>query len=205
MRRYLIPAAIVLLAACTSNTPDAGDSAAPAATGPAPGTTEWKIQTISSAAPSTIGANATIIDWNDSLKAPGTELRKGTNGWTCMPLQAPPAGGYTTPNETAAWCADSSAMAWADAYLKKTTPRITGLGVAYMLHGDLGVSNTDPFAMAATADNDWVTTGPHIMIMPMDPKRIEHITTDHRTGGPYLMWKGTPYAHIMIPVAAEHH
>ena len=26
------------------------------------------------------------------------------------------------------------------------------------------------------------------------------ITTDHRNGGPWVMWPDTPYAHIMIPV-----
>jgi hypothetical protein len=25
-------------------------------------------------------------------------------------------------------------------------------------------------------------------------------TTDHRSGGPYTMWAGTPYAHLMVPV-----
>ena len=27
------------------------------------------------------------------------------------------------------------------------------------------------------------------------------LSTDPHNGGPYVMWKGTPYAHIMIPVA----
>jgi hypothetical protein len=40
-----------------------------------------------------------------------------------------------------------------------------------------------------------------MMFVP-DPKQLEGITADHTAGGPYVMWKGTPYAHIMMPVAA---
>lgn len=205
MQRFLLPAAALLVvAACQPSTPEAGtaDSAAPAATGPAVGSMEWKIATYTSAAPSAIGANATVIDWNDSLKAPGTELRKGTNGWTCLPLMPPPAGGYTTPVETAAMCADVQTMKWAEGYMSKTKPKNTLIGIAYMLHGDTGGSNTDPYAMASTADNDWVVTGPHVMVFPADVNRIKDVPTDHKAGGPYQMWKGTTYAHIMIPVAS---
>jgi long-subunit fatty acid transport protein len=203
-RIALATAAVFLAAACRSKTPETGkaDSAAPAATGPAVGSVEWKIATYTSAAPPTISANATVLDWNDSLKAPGTELRKGTNGWTCLPLMPPPVGGYTTPVQTAAICADAQAMLWAEGYMTKTKPKNKVLGIGYMLHGDMGVSNTDPFGMTQTADNDWVVSGPHVMIFPADANRIKDVATDHRTGAPYQMWKGTPYAHIMIPTPA---
>jgi hypothetical protein len=37
--------------------------------------------------------------------------------------------------------------------------------------------------------------------MVIVPKELlEGITTDPTTGGPYVMWKDTPYAHIMIPI-----
>ena len=30
---------------------------------------------------------------------------------------------------------------------------------------------------------------------------LEHgLSTDPKNGGPWVMWKGTPYAHIMAPV-----
>ena len=126
----------------------------------------------STAAPATIAANATVIDWNDSTKAPTTELRKGTNGWTCLPLNPPPAGGYTSAAEAAPMCGDAMAMMWGQAWMTKTKPKNTTLGIAYMLHGDLGVSNNDPYGMAATADNDFVASGPHVMVLPADPNRI---------------------------------
>jgi hypothetical protein len=204
MQRFLLSAAALLvLAACQPKTPEASkaDSAKPAATAAAVGTTEWKIQTYSSAAPPAIAANATVLDWNDSLKAPTTQIRKGSNGWTCLPLAPPPSGGYTNATQAAPLCGDSMTMAWAHGYMSKTKPRNTSLGLAYMLHGDLGASNTDPYATGPTAKNDWVVTGPHVMLLPADANRIAAVQTDHRTGGPYQMWKGTPYAHIMIPVA----
>jgi hypothetical protein len=34
-----------------------------------------------------------------------------------------------------------------------------------------------------------------------DPALLEGIPTDPATGGPYVMWKGTPYQHVMVPVA----
>jgi hypothetical protein len=39
------------------------------------------------------------------------------------------------------------------------------------------------------------------MIFVPDPKQLDSMSRDHTTGGPYVMWKGTPYAHIMMPIA----
>jgi hypothetical protein len=209
MHRMFLPAAAILIAAaCQPSAKDApADSAALAAAGPAPGTLDWKIQTYSSAAPPAIATDATIMDWNDSTKGPTTEIRKGSNGWTCLPTFPPPAGGYTTATQASPLCGDATAMAWLQGYVTKTKPKNTTLAIAYMLHGDTGVSNTDPYAITQTADNDWVQTGSHVMVLPADANRIKDFPTDHTTGRPYQMWKGTPYAHIMIPVARDssHH
>ena len=70
-----------------------------------------------------------------------------------------------------------------------------------MLEGGTDASNTDPYATKPTAENNWVETGPHIMIVgskeilggyPSGPKP--------ETSAPYVMWAGTPYAHLMVPV-----
>jgi hypothetical protein len=85
---------------------------------------------------------------------------------------------------------------------QKEDYRPSGFGLAYMLAGDPsggGASNIDPFATAATADNQWVVEGPHVMILVPDPAMLESMSTDPDSGGPYVMWKGTPYAHIMMP------
>ena len=38
------------------------------------------------------------------------------------------------------------------------------------------------------------------MLMPKDPSSLDGQTTDFNTGAPYVMFAGTDYAHLMIPV-----
>jgi hypothetical protein len=35
--------------------------------------------------------------------------------------------------------------------------------------------------------------------MPKNPETIAAFSTDFTTGAPYQMFKGSPYAHLMIP------
>jgi hypothetical protein len=35
-----------------------------------------------------------------------------------------------------------------------------------------------------------------------DPKVLDSLPTDPHAGGAWVMWKGTPYAHIMVPLSA---
>ena len=79
-----------------------------------------------------------------------------------------------------------------------------GPGIAYMLRGDKGASNADPFATGPTATNEWVVSPPHVMVLYTDPKLLDAYPTDPKNGGPWVMWKGTPYAHLMVPVAPKH-
>jgi hypothetical protein len=72
-----------------------------------------------------------------------------------------------------------------------------------MLRGDKGASNTDPYATGPTSSNEWVVSPPHIMVLYTDPKMLDVYPTDPKNGGPWVMWKGTPYAHLMVPVAAK--
>lgn len=97
-------------------------------------------------------------------------------------------------------CLDDQWLKWMDAYMNKREPEITRLGVGYMLQEDFPVSDVDPFAKAPTADNQWVENGgPHIMVIVPDKRMLEGLPTDPKSGAPWVMWKGTPYAHIMIP------
>ena len=70
-----------------------------------------------------------------------------------------------------------------------------------MLAGDEGASNIDPFASGPTQDNEWVVEGPHMMLIAPDLSMLAGMTRDFSLGGPYVMWDGTPYAHVMVPVA----
>lgn len=141
------------------------------------------------AAPPDIGRGATVVAMVDGKMK---ELRPGTNGWMCM---------LDLVGDS--MCLDKEWQAWGDAWMnKKDPPKPKTVGVAYMLRGDKGASNTDPFATKRTPDNNWVVSGPHIMILPTDVSQLEAYATDWTKGGPWVMWKGTPYAHIMVPITA---
>lgn len=158
-----------------------------------PTTADAKIANAMSAAPAVIGKSAAVIDWPASETDTNyPELRKGTNGWTCLPDNP------TSPGNDPI-CVDGNAMAWFQAYLKKETPTITQAGIGYMLQGGSDASNTDPFATEPAAGQEWMNAPAHIMLFPasdLDPN-VYGIEMD---GGPWIMWSGTPYEHLMVPV-----
>jgi hypothetical protein len=184
----------LLVAACQKEAaPVVQAAAAPA--GPAPGTTAWKIQNAMSAAPAAIASAATLMDWPATPTGQPTQLRAGTNGWTCF------ADNPSSPGNDP-MCFDASFAAWATAWMSHKRPNITSFGVAYMLQGGTDASNTDPFKMRPDSGQAWVDTGPHVMVVTPNVQHLRGISTDPKNGGPYVMWGGTPYAHVMVPVAA---
>ena len=100
-------------------------------------------------------------------------------------------------------CFDANAAKWADAWIHHKPPPAGVAGVMYMLEGGTDASNIDPYATKPTADNDWVKTGPHVMIVGS-----KEILAGHPSGAkpdtsvPYVMWAGTPYAHLMVPMSS---
>jgi hypothetical protein len=161
-------------------------------------TTAQKIASAMSAAPAVISKNATIMDWPEKEGGQPKQLRAGTNSWVCFPSSPTAFGGASGDDPM---CLDKQWQAWGDAWMSKTPPKVEGTGIAYMLKGDRGASNTDPFATGSTATNNWVVTPPHIMVLYADLKMLDAFPTDPNSGGPWVMWKGTPYAHLMVPVA----
>lgn len=146
------------------------------------------IAKLMTAAPPSVVKDATIVQ----MQAGGTmrTLQTGSNGFTCM--IAGPSDGM---------CLDTNAMQWAHAWMTHTTPP-NSVGFVYMLAGDNGASNTDPYATAAGAGNHWIKTGPHVMIVGPSATTMGYTTApDPDPTKPYVMWSGTPYAHLMIPVS----
>lgn len=143
-----------------------------------------------SAAPPTMRDHVSVMDWQHNM------LRQGTSPYTCMPT--PPQLKGTAP-----MCMDATWMEWADAWANKKPFQAKALGISYMLAGDEGASNIDPYAEGPTADNQWIVEGPHLMLIVPDAALLDALPTDPNNGGPYVMWKNTPYAHIMIPIGAR--
>ena len=85
-----------------------------------------------SAAPSSISAEATIMDG-------GKVLREGSNGWVCMP--------HTMPGDNAPMCNDAVWMKMMQAVGSQSDFQTDRIGISYMLQGDYGagVSNATPY------------------------------------------------------------
>lgn len=150
------------------------------------------IKSAMSAAPKAVAEGAAII----SVGADGmmTTLRDGKNGFWCMPDD--PATPSADP-----MCGDANSMDWAKAWMTKADPPKGKVGLIFMLAGGSDASNTDPYATAATNDNHWIKTGAHIMILnAMDQMAGYPTSADPDTSMPYVMWAGTPYAHLMVPI-----
>jgi len=142
-----------------------------------------------SAAPESVTKNATI------KTSDGRVLRQGSNSWTCYP-----GSGAIGP-----MCNQAQWDELIGAVMAKEPIDVQKFSLSYMMAGEgeaLGVSNVDPFATEPTDDNQWVKEGPHLMILVPDQTALEGLSTDPNDPV-YVMWKDTPYAHIMVKVGEQ--
>lgn len=140
-----------------------------------------------SAAPALVSADATVM-------YRGKVLAQGSNGWTCLP--------ETLPDDNSPMCNDRVWMEMMAAMGKNEPYTVQSLGVSYMLGGDAGVSNSNPAHPDGANASDFIKEGAHLMIA-VPRALLEGVTVNPHAGGPYVMWKDTPYAHIMIPLSDE--
>jgi hypothetical protein len=150
-------------------------------------TTAEAIRSATAAGPRSISDNATVMAADASGKM--VQLRPGTNGWTCIPDEP------STPGVDP-MCIDKAGMEWVQSLIaKKPKPANTAPGLIYMLQGGSDLSATDPFA---TKTDHYISSPPHFMVMwPYDAKTSGFTTTPKKTGS-WIMWAGTPYAHLMV-------
>ena len=183
----------------------ASESAGPAAVSPgaanAPATVPAgkgaRIASAMSAAPQKLSRKATIMDYPSSADGDLVLLRKGTNGWVCLPDDT------NTPGPDPV-CADKQSMTWFEAWLGHKAPHLSTPGLAYMLRGASDPSNSDPFATEPAEGEHWHTSAPHVMVFPTEKLPKGTYSSDPDNGGPWVMFPGTPYEHYMIPVAPAH-
>lgn len=189
MRRAAVLVGL-LLVACGKDQPPPVDE------GPAPGTREWKLAMARSAAPWEVSLGAQVVELPSGDSAQPVELAAGTTGWTCLVdvLESP------APDPM---CADSTFMEWVNAWQARRPPAIRAMGVAYMLQGGQGASDTDPFKATPDSGQPWMADPPHVMIVMPNPRTsFAGLPTTRTVNGPWVMFAGTPYAHIMMPVSA---
>jgi len=184
MRFTRILAICFLALACLAIAEDK-PAAKPAAKKPSTSDATYSTKALS-AAPAGIRKDAGVVKFDKDGKM--QTIRESKNGYTCFMMLGDNM------------CADANSMAFFDAMMNKKDPP-DKLGITYMLRGDNGASNTDPTADKKTADNHWIVTGPHIMIVGPAAKSLGLTdAADPDPSQPYLMWANTPYAHAMIPV-----
>ena len=158
---------------------------------------EWKIKNASSAAPRVIAEKATVMDWPiDREISHGRILRKGSNGWTCMPdLPGKPAHDPM--------CADETMMKWLTATFAGRSPDIDRVGIAYMLLGEAGADQNDISAKTPPRGKDWYYVGPHIMVVlpDADKKALDGLNHDISSGEPYVTALSSSSPLLVVPIA----
>jgi hypothetical protein len=145
-----------------------------------------KIASALSDAPPNIAKAAAVAEMDDQGKM--KILRAGTNGFTCMP------GNPDGPGEPP-MCLDQVAVQWSSDFEQhRPKPTTTIPGIEYMLAGATQRSDSDPFDTTSPP----IKIGPHWMILwPFDPKTTG-LPTTHKATGAYIMWAGSPYAHLHV-------
>ncbi len=143
-----------------------------------------------SAAPLAISRDATVIAMdNDKMRT----IRQGKGDFTCVPDD--PGSPGNDP-----MCLDRNAMEWLQAWLDHKDAPKGKLGLVYMLQGGSDASNDDPFATKPPQGQRWVTTGPHVMMVGMAGMLGNLPRTADAPTKPFIMWGGSSYEHVMMPV-----
>ncbi len=159
-----------------------------------PASRDEKIASAMRGGPPQITSGATLLAW-PRVKGDKPELlRAGSNGWVCY--------ARSRPEIDNAMCYDPVFQEWMAAIRTHSPLRVSRIGLAYLLAGGFIGSAADPYATGPTPTNDYGRDGPSMMILSPDPSAYAGLPTK-RSAGPYVMYAGTPYAHIMVPVAAN--
>ena len=113
-----------------------------------------------------------------------------------------PKKGWKNAHDAMPTCNDKEAMKWMNAFMKNEKPKLDKDGWMWMLHGDVGEDNLVAGVLNKedSTPGQWIESGPHLMFIPKDIKSLDNWNTDFTTGEPYVMFPGTIYAHVMIPV-----
>lgn len=142
-----------------------------------------------SAAPARVAKEAGVMIYGADGKL--TEVRKTTNGFTCVP---------TVMNlpEPDPMCMDAAAHQWlTDISGNAPKPSNTVPGIAYMARGGSHFEKDGKVVMSGDGAKV-MKEPPHWMVMwPFDPAASQ-LPTKPNASGVYIMFEGSPYAHLMI-------
>ncbi|HEX5385524.1 MAG TPA: hypothetical protein VFW66_02360 [Gemmatimonadales bacterium] len=147
------------------------------------------IRQAASGGPRAISSDAAIVRIEKAGSV--TTLRPGTNGFTCTLM----------PDGTnAPFCGDKHAWPWMVAAMtRQPKPPNTEPGVSYMAQGGTHFETPNGEVVMEPGPNTRaVKEPPHWMLMwPVDPA-TSGLPTKPNPMGVYVMFAGTPYAHLMV-------
>jgi len=151
---------------------------------------EQLIKTALGGAPWAIAKDAAVMIPGADGKL--TEVKKGTNGFTCLP----DIDGMPTPDP---FCGDAASMQWANDFMSGAPkPTNTAPGVAYMAKGGWHFEKDGKILLKNEEGAKAVKEPPHWMIFwPFDSKSTG-LPSMPAPFGTYIMFDGNPYAHLMI-------
>ena len=142
-----------------------------------------------SAAPAHIAKEAAVMVYGSDGKL--VEVKPGTNGFTCIP---------TVMNlpEPDPMCMDGAVHQWmTDLMNNAPKPSNTAPGITYMARGGSHYEKDGKVVMQPDGATV-VKEPPHWMVMwPFDPTASK-LPTHPNPSGVYIMFDGTPYAHLMV-------
>lgn len=155
-----------------------------------PMTRDQLINLALSGAPPHIAKEATVMIPGDDGKL--MEVKKGINGFTCVPDDP------GTPIEDPI-CSDEAAFQWVNSLMNNDPkPANTVPGISYMAKGGAHWEKDGKILMKEELGAKMVKEPPHWMVFwPFDSK-ASGIPSLPNPGGVWVMFDGTPYAHLMI-------
>jgi hypothetical protein len=142
-----------------------------------------------SGAPAHIAKEAGIMIYGADGKL--TETKKSANGFTCIPtvMNLP----YPDP-----MCMDAAVQQWITDHMNNAPkPTNTVPGIAYMARGGSHFEKDGKVVMSGDGAKI-VKEPPHWMVMwPFDAAATK-LPTAPNPSGVYIMFEGSPYAHLMV-------
>lgn len=153
-------------------------------------TQDEKIKLALTAAPASVAEGAEVREWGSQ-----EILREGTNGYCCFPTMGP---------QPYPMCITEDWINFINAMLSgEEPPKPRKMSIGYWLQGAPAMSNENPFATPEETANHVIAPGdPHLAIIFADPAMLDGYPDSPEQGGPWVMFKDTPYVHLMIPAPA---
>ena len=151
---------------------------------------EKQIKLALSAAPPRIAKHAAVLVFGEDGKL--KEGKPGTNGFTCIPTVM----NLPDPDPM---CMDAAVKQWwEDLMANAPKPSNTAPGIAYMARGGSHWENGKRVVMKEEPGAKIVKEPPHWMIIWPFEAKTSMIPSAPNPSGVYVMFDGTPYAHLMV-------